>query len=277
MEHQLSCKNIFFITDMDGTFLPSSKTPLEIDLEAVENFKQKGGRFSFATGRIFQASYSYLDLGIANAPCVLANGSHIYDPVKKETLYSENLSNEAFEAIDFIYENFPEVSVEINTPDEVIVCRNNENEQKHIDTVGFKNWREDSIENVKNLTLTKVLFAGRSSAVTELENYLKEYPFACGKFVRSSNHFYEILPIGCSKGAALKRLREYYPENTRFVAMGDFYNDVEMLTEADFAVCPSNAPDDVKAICDYICRHSCENGAAAEIIQKIIDDCRFGG
>ncbi|MDR0944382.1 MAG: HAD family hydrolase [Ruminococcus sp.] len=269
--------NLFFITDMDGTFLPSTKIPLEIDLKAVDEFKKRGGKFAFATGRIFQASYSYLDLGIANAPCVLANGSHIFDPVKKETLYRENLSNEAFRVVDFIYENFPDVSVEINTPDDVVVCRNNYNEQKHIDTVGFKKWREDNITNVKNLTLTKILFAGRSKEITELENYLKEHPFDCGNFVRSSNHFYEILPKGCSKGSAIKRLRTFYPPDMKFIAMGDFYNDVEMLDEADFAVCPSNAEEDVKTICDYICQNSCENGAAAEIIQKIIGDSRFGG
>jgi Cof subfamily protein (haloacid dehalogenase superfamily) len=271
------CENYYFITDMDGTFLPSTKIPLEIDLKAVDALKSLGGRFAFATGRIFQASYSYLDLGIANAPCVLANGSHIYDPVRKETVYSENLSNEAFAAVDFIYENFPDVSVEINTPNEVIVCRHNFQEQKHIDTVGFKNWRTDDIANVKNLTLTKVLFAGEEEAVTELESYLKLHPFDCGQFVRSSEHFYEILPKGCTKGSAIKKLREFYPTDMKFIAMGDFYNDVEMLNEADIAVCPSNAQEDVKKICDYICQNSCENGAAAEIIQKIIGESRFGG
>jgi Cof subfamily protein (haloacid dehalogenase superfamily) len=276
----LDLSNIFFITDMDGTFLPSSKIPNPVDMAEVNRFKELGGKFAFATGRIFQASYSYLDLGIANAPCVLANGSHIYDPVKKETLISENLSNEALKTVDFIYENFPDVSVEINTPNEVIVCRTNFQEQKHIDTVGFKNWRQlhiDELENVKNLTLTKVLFAGEVEAVNELESYLKSHPFDCGQFVRSSEHFYEILPKGCSKGSAIKKLRGYYPPDTKFVAMGDFYNDVEMLKEADFAVCPSNAEADVKKICDYICQNSCENGAAAEIIQKIIGDSRFGG
>jgi Cof subfamily protein (haloacid dehalogenase superfamily) len=265
---------------MDGTFLPSTKIPLEIDIKAVNEFKKLGGKFAFATGRIFQASYSYLDLGIANAPCILANGSHIYDPVKKETLISENLSNEALSAVDFIYENFTDVSVEINTPEEVLVCRNNFQEQKHIDTVEFKNWRlfpKNALENVKNLTLTKVLFAGEAEAITELECYLKSHPFDCGEFVRSSEHFYEILPKGCSKGSALKKLRGYYPRDTKFVAMGDFYNDVEMLREADFAVCPSNAEADVMKICDYICQNSCENGAAAEIIQKIIGESRFGG
>jgi hydroxymethylpyrimidine pyrophosphatase-like HAD family hydrolase len=137
---------------MDGTFLPSSKKPLECDLAAVEHLKNSGGKFSFATGRILQASYKYLDLGIANAPCILANGSMIYEPIKKEVLYSENLKSDALSAVKFIYDNFPEVSVEINTPDEVLVCRNNDNEMKHINIVGFKNWYETTIDEAAEKT-----------------------------------------------------------------------------------------------------------------------------
>ncbi|MDR0987386.1 MAG: Cof-type HAD-IIB family hydrolase [Ruminococcus sp.] len=271
------CHNIFFITDMDGTFLPSTKIPLEIDMAALNDFKQNGGKFAFATGRILQASYKYLEMGIANAPCVLANGSMIYDPVKKEVLYSENLTLNALSAVKFIYENFPDVSVEINTPDEVLVCRNNANEMKHINTVGFKNWRETTIEEAAKKTLVKVLFAGEKEAIDKLTEFEKLHPFGCGEFIRSSEHFFEVLPDGVSKGSALKRLREMSPPDTYFVAMGDFYNDSEMLKEADFAVCPSNAEPGVKEICDYICARSCEDGAAAEIIEKIIGESRFGG
>jgi Cof subfamily protein (haloacid dehalogenase superfamily) len=267
----IDCQKIFFITDMDGTFLPSSKKPLECDLEVVKKLEGYGGKFSFATGRIFQASYSYLDLGIANAPCILANGSMIYEPTKKEVLYSENLSKDALSAVKFIYDNFPEVSVEINTPDEVLVCRNNDNEMKHINTVGFKNWRETTIDEAADKTLVKVLFAGEKPAIDALTDYEKTHPFGCGEFIRSSNHFFEILPKGVSKGSALKRLREMSPPDTFIIAMGDFYNDVDMLKEADFAVCPSNAEPSVKEICDYICEKSCEDGAAAEIITKLIN------
>ncbi|MDR0904405.1 MAG: HAD-IIB family hydrolase [Ruminococcus sp.] len=270
-------QNIFFITDMDGTFLPSSKIPLECDLKALENFKACGGKFAFATGRIFQASYKYLELNIANAPCILSNGSMIYEPIKKEVLYCEYLSKNALSAVQFIYENFPDVSVEINTPDEILVCRNNDNEMKHINTVGFRNWREATIEEAVEKTLVKVLFAGEKEAIDKLTEYEKSNPFDCGEFIRSSEHFFEILPKGVSKGSALKRLREMSPKNTYFVAMGDFYNDSEMLKEADFAVCPLNAEPDVKKICDYICQRSCEDGAAAEIIEKIIGESRFGG
>ncbi|MBR2087568.1 MAG: HAD hydrolase family protein, partial [Oscillospiraceae bacterium] len=47
---------ICIITDLDGTFLPQSKIPLERDLKAVRDFEAAGGLFTIATGRTIQAS-----------------------------------------------------------------------------------------------------------------------------------------------------------------------------------------------------------------------------
>jgi Cof subfamily protein (haloacid dehalogenase superfamily) len=256
---------------MDGTFLPESKIPLNIDMAAVRRFKDSGGKFAFATGRILQASNRYLEMDIANAPCILANGSMIYDPVSEKVLYRENLSRSALETAAYIYKHFPDVSVEVNTPDEVLVCRNNAQEMNHINTVGFKNWRETTLAETVNCDLTKILFAGEMLDVDKLEAFIKNNPTDCGEFVRSSKHFYEILPKGCSKGSALNKLRQIAGPKAFFIAMGDYYNDVRMLQNADFAACPSNAEPFVKQICDYVCEHSAEDGAAAEVLDYFMN------
>ena len=53
-------KRYLLITDMDGTFLPSSKIPGKKTLEAVNRFQQAGGRFSIATGRACRRHSSIL-------------------------------------------------------------------------------------------------------------------------------------------------------------------------------------------------------------------------
>jgi hydroxymethylpyrimidine pyrophosphatase-like HAD family hydrolase len=58
----------------------------------------------------------------------------------------------------------------------------------------------------------------------------------------------DILPAGCSKGAALVRLAEargLHP--SQILAIGDNWNDVSMLEIAGRAVLMANAPDDLKA------------------------------
>jgi hypothetical protein len=51
--------------------------------------------------------------------------------------------------------------------------------------------------------------------------------------------------------------------------MGDYNNDIEMLQAADLAVCPSNAVDEVKAVCDIVLDKSCEEDAVAAALEYI--------
>jgi len=57
----------------------------------------------------------------------------------------------------------------------------------------------------------------------------------------------DILPAGCSKGAALLRLaRAHDVETEEILAIGDNWNDVSMLEAAGSAVIMANAPADLK-------------------------------
>ena len=48
--------NTVLITDLDGTLLPHNKILNEKDLNAIEYFRQNGGIFTIATGRIIKAA-----------------------------------------------------------------------------------------------------------------------------------------------------------------------------------------------------------------------------
>jgi Cof subfamily protein (haloacid dehalogenase superfamily) len=59
----------------------------------------------------------------------------------------------------------------------------------------------------------------------------------------------DILPAGCSKGAALLRLAEQRGVNAgEIVAIGDNWNDLSMLEVAGRAVLMANAPEDLKTM-----------------------------
>ncbi|HEY6412658.1 MAG TPA: HAD family hydrolase [Edaphobacter sp.] len=59
----------------------------------------------------------------------------------------------------------------------------------------------------------------------------------------------DILPAGCSKGAALLRLAEQRGVKAEeIVAIGDNWNDVSMLEVAGRAVLMANAPEDLKTV-----------------------------
>ena len=80
--------------------------------------------------------------------------------------------------------------------------------------------------------------------------------------------YHEILPMDASKGEAIRFLREHPSIRGRTIlAAGDYWNDYELLEQADIAVAPANAIDEIKAICQYTTVSNNEH-----VIKHIIED-----
>ena len=80
----------------------------------------------------------------------------------------------------------------------------------------------------------------------------------------------DILNAGCSKGHALERWANYRGiDRSEVMAIGDNYNDIEMLTFAGHPVIMGNASDELKQNGWTITLHNDESGVAAAIEQVL--------
>ena len=80
----------------------------------------------------------------------------------------------------------------------------------------------------------------------------------------------DILNAGCSKGHALERWANYRGiDRSEVMAIGDNYNDVEMLAFAGHPVIMGNASDDLKQNGWTVTLHNDESGVAAAIEQVL--------
>ena len=59
-------------------------------------------------------------------------------------------------------------------------------------------------------------------------------------------------------------------ENVAYI--GDDIPDIPILKKIGFSACPSDAIDDVKKICKYICKNKGGNGCVREFVEKILRD-----
>lgn len=58
--------------------------------------------------------------------------------------------------------------------------------------------------------------------------------------------------------------------------IGDDLNDLEMQQKSELSGCPLDALIEAKKKnCDYICQSVCGKGAVRELIEWLIDPCRF--
>lgn len=59
-------------------------------------------------------------------------------------------------------------------------------------------------------------------------------------------HYVDIVPKGCSKGEGMNQLLRMLEDVDEVYAIGDSYNDLSMLTHADFGYTLKSANDDIK-------------------------------
>jgi Cof subfamily protein (haloacid dehalogenase superfamily) len=80
----------------------------------------------------------------------------------------------------------------------------------------------------------------------------------------------DILNAGCSKGHALERWANYRGiDRSEVMAIGDNYNDIEMLTFAGHPVIMGNASEDLKQNGWTVTLHNDESGVAAAVEQVL--------
>lgn len=265
--------NVIFITDLDGTLLPANKRLNQKDLDAIYDFRKFGGRFTVATGRTVQSASQYFDALQLDEPMIVLNGGAIFDCKEEKYAWQKFVDRSAYDAVKDILENFPKVGAEIDLSDEILVPQYSIQEEYHID-ISYKNIKPRSvnIEDVPPEGWCKVLFAADSDEIDKLTEYTLKKGWDNLTFVRSSKYFYEILPSGCSKGTALKKMLElYHYSGYTVAACGDFDNDIEMLRNADIPIAPSNALNDVKKTACMVTKESCDNGAVAEALYYVMN------
>jgi hypothetical protein len=88
--------------------------------------------------------------------------------------------------------------------------------------------------------------------------------------VQSEPIYLEILPPGVSKGEALRAMWDALgvaPAET--IAIGDNWNDVEMIEAAGLGVAMGHAPEGVQVRADYVCGSAEEEGVR-EVIERFV-------
>ncbi len=259
--------------DVDGT-IESGGEVNPRNIEKIHYFMSEGGHFSLASGRGPEGILPIVrKLGKISAS-IVSNGCIIYDTVSQKVLSGEYLPENDKHFVCDIIKNVPSTGIEVHIGETTYnVNRNNE-------TDDHENHEEISarfvdVEKIMDTPWNKVIFMpiddeGMQATVelTKGESNSK-FVHTCAIIKGVQRNYYEQLPLGVSKAQALTKLKKIYniKENSLF-AIGDYYNDLEMLLAADISAATAEAPQQIKSECDYIAC-SCKDGAVADFIDYL--------
>ena len=240
------------------------------NIEAIKYFNENGGKFTFITGRNHTtAIHKYPELvQYISAPVAFHNGVCIYDVVKDEIVMQNPLDSELTNDIyRFLMSLYPEVNATLRC------ARGFYSIYPEQFSDWFKKFEEFchtiTFDTLNTITVDKIVFTGKIETFPEMRRIINEKYGDAVDCTSASESSVEIMPRGINKGFAVQKLRTLPSlSGSRFFAIGDYENDIEMLSEADISACPANALDSVKELCDiHVCHH--DKGAIAELIHII--------
>lgn len=265
-------ENILIASDIDGTILWESQYIHPRNLEKLRYFCDNGGHFALSTGRnhidIFRVTKNLEEY--VNAPCILCNGSYLYDREKDEILNPKYLdSARTVQLFTDVKDNFEGVGFRASFP-EGFLCA----EENPIILEQLKAWGLEKLAIVRPLAafaeekLFKAAFVcDDADKLAALQAHIIENYSDIFSVTTSGKTIMEVQPLGVSKKTQIIHLKKLYPQ-CELWCIGDFHNDTEMLKGADVAVCPANAVDAIKAIAHiHVCH--CKEGALADMIEEI--------
>ena len=169
------------------------------------------------------------------------------------------------------------MGIEAHSGAEIFTIRETEETRLHQEYERLKS-RNASFEEAAEYNWNKVVYLFSDLEVLEKVKKLISTLGAGSAFSDTSaviagdkKHYYEQFPAGVSKAGGLLKLAKILNiKKGGIFAMGDYYNDLEMIKCADISAVPLDTPDDIKAYADFAAG-SCENGAVADFIDYLTE------
>lgn len=261
--------------DVDGTLVENDYINPK-NIEKIEYFMSQGGMFSIATGRSVTAIGLVLEKLKRISPSVVANGGMIYDYQNEKILHQDILPRECYNVVIDILNSGFDVGIEMHTGKRVFTLRRTNETDIHQKYEGIET-TVISFEEASKYEWNKVIYTFSSDEqYDKLKQFVSKYNdkvnfvATCATLAGVTYNYLEQIPNGVSKATAINKLCDMFNiKKGCSYAIGDFYNDIEMLKNADICAVPNNAPEDIKTLADYIVV-DCKEGAVADFIDYLI-------
>lgn len=271
----MTLKAIF--SDIDGTLLNSNHQITEETKKAILKVVNNNIPFILVSARMPCGVIHLQQTLSVNSPIICYSGALILGPDndngEKPIIDSISLlQTDVQEMYKIVSELYSPINFSLYSHDQWVVSdRQNEwvlQEQEITNISPIQRQLPSFIE--ENHDIHKCLCMGEPQLINQLESTLKD-KFPNLTIYKSKDTYLEIMSGNASKSNAIKKLENLYQiTNQEIMAIGDNFNDMDMLKYAGLGVAMGNAPEEVKKIADEVTLSNNEDGLK-HILQKYFE------
>ncbi len=260
------------VVDLDGT-VRSRKLGITPGVRAaVAGARARGARVCVATGRMWRSAEPWVRGLGADSPAILYNGGQVLDFTTGRTLYERRLPRDAARAALALVRRDPAMQPHLYLADRVYVERRHPLTDAYAADDGLTYEVVPSLDAILEDDPHKILIIGAPERVEALEGSVRAARLPVHT-AQSEPVYLEILPPGVSKGSALHAmLHELGIHHSETIAIGDNWNDVEMIEAAGLGVAMRSAPAGLRARADFVCGTAEEEGVRDVIERFVLSD-----
>lgn len=265
--------------DLDGTLLNHAGVAHEVDVAAVKRLRARGIKVTILTGRLYSGTREAAELLGIDGPVGCADGSHIVNAKTDRTLLHHGIRGRSAERLRLSLER-NELVAFLFAEDAIV------HDERGADYLPYmRTWSTD-LRYAHRITehalwdsdigMTAVVALGREAnigrTVADIQRDATEsMQVAMFPFRRGSEHWGLVARAsGGTKGTALEWVSAHYGiPISETVCVGDWLNDLPMMSTAGRSFAMGQAPAEVKAAAtDVLVRSIDAGGAVAEAIER---------
>lgn len=255
--------------DLDGTMIGKDEAIANFIPPLIQDLESRGIRFAIATGRTPELAIPIIKkLGISG-PCVMTNGAIVVQGQKiltKETFMVNPLQSYLLKAAELgmsvifageVFDTILQPTPWLQKQSELF------GRYQHVYMPQPKDW--------ETLELSKITIWDKTRQIERVTDELIAAQFESYSIIKYDSGCVEIAPKGISKQTGVAYIAQMLSiDMSEVMAIGDHFNDLEMLTAAGIGVALGEAPEPVRHAADYVCKKPIALGVMESVHRFIL-------
>lgn len=261
-------------SDIDGTINNKARQLVDRNYAAIHRYiDELGGNFTLASGRSPDSMRKhYKRLNIADGKAIVINGAGIYDFAEEKMVWSSPLNEHCIDIVRKTVKKMPFLAFQVISDKVVYLFRPTPSARILAVNARYPIKYFYDFEKIPKENWYKVIFTGLPPEMKAVSKYVESLSNTTENLMFSSDWSYEMVNEDTNKGKAVLKLAEMLGvDKNHTAAIGDYFNDYEMLKQVALPACCGQAPKGMKKIAKLVTCH-CNDGAVADLIEYVIQN-----